>query len=97
MVFYSATLIENEDGNRIMLHASKPTQREALAKQLLTPSADGKLGSKKVKLKGNWEDTIYACSWACKKSCVLEWLHRLSYLVIEYHGQYMYVFFLDQP
>ena len=51
MVFYSATLIENEDGNRIMLHASKPTQREALAKQLLTPSADGKLGSKKVKLK----------------------------------------------
>ena len=38
---YRATHVQNEDGSLIMLNASNPRQRKAVAKKLLTPSKSG--------------------------------------------------------
>ncbi|XP_077865105.1 DNA-directed RNA polymerase I subunit RPA1-like [Saccoglossus kowalevskii] len=45
-----ASIVENEDGSKTLLRADRPTQRDAIAKQLLTPSSasSGLLGCKKV-------------------------------------------------
>ena len=45
-------MIENEDGRKVILSASNQTQREAIAKRLLTPSTNEKpvISCKKVAL-----------------------------------------------
>ena len=45
-----AVMIENEDGRKVILSASNQTQREAIAKRLLTPSTNEKplISCKKV-------------------------------------------------
>ncbi|XP_067838456.1 DNA-directed RNA polymerase I subunit RPA1 [Heptranchias perlo] len=44
-----ASMVINEDGSRTILNAANPTQREAIAKQLLTPSTgEQKMGMKIV-------------------------------------------------
>ena len=45
-----ATHVQNEDGSVVLLSASNPCQRNAIAKRLLTPSKEGSLGgaAKKV-------------------------------------------------
>ena len=40
--------MEHEDGKRVMLRPNDKTAREAIAKQLLTPSTGNVIGSKKV-------------------------------------------------
>ncbi len=46
----SAVMIEHEDGRKVILSATNKSQREAIAKRLLTPSTSQKpvLGCKKV-------------------------------------------------
>ena len=45
-----ATHVQNENGSVVLLSASNPRQRNAIAKRLLTPSKEGSLGgaAKKV-------------------------------------------------
>ena len=45
-----ATHVQNEDGSVVLLSATNPRQRNAIAKRLLTPSKEGSLGgaTKKV-------------------------------------------------
>ena len=47
---HRATHVQNEDGSVVLLSASNPRQRNAIAKRLLTPSKEGSLGgaAKKV-------------------------------------------------
>ena len=47
---YRATHVQNEDGSVVLLSATNPRQRNAIAKRLLTPSKEGPMGgaTKKV-------------------------------------------------
>ena len=50
-MYYRACYVINEDGRRVRLSGTDKTQREAIAKQLLTPTSDndGNMYNKTVK------------------------------------------------
>ena len=50
-VICSATHVQNEDGSVVLLSASNSRQRTAIAKKLLTPSKDGKMGGAMKKVR----------------------------------------------
>ena len=54
-LIHRATHVQNEDGSVVLLSASNPRQRNAIAKRLLTPSKEGSLGgaTKKVSMCDN--------------------------------------------
>ena len=54
---HRATHVQNEDGSVVLLSASNPRQRDAIAKRLLTPSKEGSLGGAAKK--------VHTCTCTC--------------------------------
>ena len=73
---HRATHVQNEDGSVVLLSASNPRQRNAIAKRLLTPSKEGSLGGAAKKVRCELSCTGDNYHDACKCILILSSLLR---------------------
>ena len=76
---YRATHVQNEDGSVVLLSASNPRQRNAIAKRLLTPSKEGSLGGAAKKVHVHVQCILYMYSNRSRLSTPDSNLHYKNY------------------
>lgn len=61
-MFFSANIVESEDGKKTLLSATEPNQRHAIAKRLLTPSHSSLPLSQNKKVQYTYKDYFLVTS-----------------------------------